>query len=160
MHFHHYRKLEGRRRGGEGRGRKTGEGREDGREEDSTITYNITSIVSLMPPQQSLKAFILFTDRQTNRKRVTSSMPRVNQEARSVPHALIEQDLQFLLALLGLSFSTCAVGCWKSDSHPAMVQHRQRIGEEMVSSGKRCVPPLLNSHRLVNPQSSRVTSFH
>lgn len=85
-------------------------------------------------------------------------MPRVNQEARSVPHARIEQDLQFLLALLGLSFSTCAVGCWKSDSHPAVVQHRQRIREEMVSSGKRrCVPPSLNSQRLVNPQSSRVS---
>lgn len=63
------------------------------------------SIVSLMSPQQSLKAFILFTDKQTNMKWLISSMPRVNQEARSVPHAQIEQDLQFLLSLLGLSFS-------------------------------------------------------
>lgn len=114
------------------------------------------SIVSLTPPQQSSKAFTLFTDRQTNRKPVISSLPSVNQGARSVPHARMEQDLQFLLSLLGIGFSTCAGRCWQSDSHPETVQHRQRIREEIISNGKRrCVPPSLNNHRLVNPQSGR-----
>lgn len=78
--------VESRRKGEGRRGRWRGKGRRKEKEGgDSTVTYNIMSIVSVMPtlgqhpPQPLKKATTLFTDKLVG-NRVIDSIPRATRK--------------------------------------------------------------------------------